>query len=213
MLKGRSIFLSCVRDAWPLLISRKVVYITLGLCSVIVAMLLAIGGSQRAALSIIFAWNLAGLVGQCFVIPSVVRTQNVSFRMTFGKLLFGFLIYCGAGIPAVIGLYAFIIPGIWVGTKLSLSYMLYMLDLKHPFRSSWQLTNGRFWQTALVLFCGLLLHTLICFCSAFSGIFLTGLSPWTSLLCAPLVLAAYLWSFCFFGLLMLRWTTYLREAI
>jgi hypothetical protein len=208
---------SSLRDSWPVLNAQKIPYIVLALCVIGVASWLTFFASDPthktspAGLAVVFAWNLAGIVGQPFAIAAALRTWNPTFKMTPTKLVLGFLIFLGSSLAASVALYALVWPGIWLGTKLSLSYTAYQMGIERPYKSSWNLTTGTFWQTLGILAVVIVVGFVVIFVVVMSATVASAGIPALSLVCAPLVMLTYLWLFGFVQLVFVRWTNELRE--
>lgn len=73
-----------------------------------------------------------------------------SLRYGLGRLLPLIVAYILFTIIFVIGFVALIIPGIWLATKLSMTFPAVVFERKGPFGAigrSWSLTGGNFWRT------------------------------------------------------------------
>src|SRR5579864_2096688 len=99
---------SALSDAWPLFMSRKVVYLVMAIVPILAGVYLVtlppavtINGGQQVfdprlstAIQSVFSW---GGLAYWFVLPAVVRTLEPSFRMTAGRFfgLIGFALVVG----------------------------------------------------------------------------------------------------------------------
>jgi len=209
---------SSLRDSWPVLAAQKIAYIVLAICVIGVASWLTFFDSDPthktspSVLAIVFATNLAGIVGQPFAIAAALRTWDSTFKMTPRKLVFGFLIFLASSVAAIVALYALVWPGIWLGTKLSLSYTAYQMSIERPYHSSWKLTTGAFWQTLAILAVAITVGGVIVAVVAMSATTASAAFPALSVVYAPLVMLAYLWLFGFVQLVLVRWTNELRKS-
>ncbi len=73
-----------------------------------------------------------------------------SLRYGLGRLLPLLVAYILFMIIFVLGFVALIIPGIWLATKLSMTFPAVVFERKGPFAAigrSWSLTGGNFWRT------------------------------------------------------------------
>jgi hypothetical protein len=73
-----------------------------------------------------------------------------SLRYGLGRLLPLIVAYFLIAVIVLLGLLALIIPGVWLGTKLSMTFPAVVFERKGPFRAigrSWGLTRGNFWRT------------------------------------------------------------------
>ena len=115
---------SAFSDAWPLFMSRKIVYVVLMLIAAVCwifalnlppAVTINYGPTMdpRVSVAIDVASGLGGLAAW-FVLPAVVRTIDPSFRMTIGRF-FGVL-----GLAIVIG----VVVGVAMGVLYGLGFWL-----------------------------------------------------------------------------------------
>lgn len=92
--------------------------------------------------------DLTVIVATFFIFPAAARTVRPEFRMTFGRVLGVLGVGIAIDVVATVGLLLLIWPGIWILVKWSQATWAYLLsDGENPFKESWQLTNGWFWQT------------------------------------------------------------------
>jgi hypothetical protein len=191
------------------LLSQKAAYAILSAATVLIAIAL-LATSKVGAPAIMISWNLAGIVGQPFAIAAAIRFSKPDFRMTAARLIVGLAISLAFGLIVGAGLYALIIPGVWLGTKLSLWFTLYELGVSNPMRTSWHLTGGAFWKT-LLLFAALIVFGYITILIvAMGGTLVASGVPALAIVCAPLVFLYYVW---FFGLSQLVWARWSSELL
>ncbi len=233
----KAIYASSIGDAWPLLLSRQKIYLTLAAIGVMLTLSGLLGSSALWPQAFDAFWNILDVIGICFIIPSIVRTANPAFVMTPGRLIVGFFVFLGIVLAAAICSLALILPwtwiamqihlnivttsllstlaliwpGAWIFVKLSLSYMLYQLGSKDPFQASWSLTNGYFWRVTLLLFITFLTIWAISFVLLVPQNLLINAFPWAILPCGIIIFGINLWLNCFSGLITLRLTLRLLE--
>lgn len=105
--------------------------------------------------------DLCVAVAIFFVIPAAVRTLRPQFNMTILRVLGVIGIGLAVTVAVEIGLLLLIVPGIWVGVKLSQATWTYLIaDGKNPFGESWEITTGHFWES-LAFFVLLAIVTLV----------------------------------------------------
>ncbi|HEY1882074.1 MAG TPA: hypothetical protein VGG51_03410 [Candidatus Cybelea sp.] len=185
---------SAFRAAWPLMERRMFVYWILAALTalgVVFGMWLGefAGPSDQQAVHLeIAAQPVAAFaaIAMFFILPEVIRLVRPAFKMTFILVLAIIGIGLVVGIATEIGFVLLIWPGIWVAVKLSFATYAYLLDPgTNPFRESWALTTGHFWQTlgfmvVLSIFVGLIELVLLGLPLALAWVFPSGavvLSP------------------------------------
>lgn len=185
---------SAFRGAWPLMERRMFVYwILAALTALGVAFGMWLGefagpSDQQAVHLEIAAQPVAAFaaIAMFFILPEVIRVVQPAFKMTFILVLAIIGIGLVVGVATEIGLVLLIWPGIWIAVKLSFATYAYLLDQgKNPFRESWAITTGYFWQTlgfmaALSIFVGLIELVLLGLPLALAWVFPSGavvLSP------------------------------------
>jgi len=90
------------------------------------------------------SWYFALAIAMRLVHPDFRMRARMAVRLTFTGCAWTFMIF--------LGLLAFVVPGIWVGVKLSLApYVVALEDclVSEGLGRSWKVTDDRFWQTAL----------------------------------------------------------------
>lgn len=143
-----------------------------------------------------------------YSIAAAVRTVNPSYRMTVGQF-FGFFGYqILTGLLTFIATIFFIIPGLWIGIKVSLAPYIYAITNGEPdaIGKSWNLTTGYYWHTlgftvllALGVFAAILVGELIAFLPA-------GRFPAAMIIGLPVAVAVIAWTMHAQSLGYVRWT-------
>ena len=78
-----------------------------------------------------------------FALADAIRTIKPSFRFTVMRLIMFFVYSLVVAIAITIGLCVFLLPGIYLGAKLSQTTFAYLIDEAHnPFAASWHITRG-----------------------------------------------------------------------
>ncbi|HEY2553922.1 MAG TPA: hypothetical protein VGI15_01625, partial [Candidatus Cybelea sp.] len=147
---------SAFRGAWPLMERRMFVYWILAALTalgVVFGMWLGefSGPSDQQAVHLEIAVQPVAAfaaIAIFFILPEVIRSVRPAFKMTFILVLAFIGIGFVVGIATEIGLVLLIWPGIWISVKLAFAMYAYLLDPgENPFRESWSLTTGHFWET------------------------------------------------------------------
>jgi hypothetical protein len=208
-----------LRDAWPLMRSRKV-YLTLAvLCAVLVGVMIAITSAadatqqqQLRVATLDVPLSICIGIAAFFVMPAVARTARPEFKLTFGRVLALLAITLIVGIASEIGLALLLLPGIWLGVKLSQTTWTYLLsDGKNPFGESWQLTTGHFWETFCFFFLLGILMAIVEIITLLIPIVISALFPISGIVLGPFVFLAYVYVYHIFCLANMRWMLELRQ--
>ena len=101
-------------------------------------------------LAMIVVFSLILTVMQYFVIADAIRTVVPAFRFTIGLFFLGILVSAALGTIVEFGLYLLIVPGIYVGVRLSQWYLYTLFREQSPLSQSWRDTEGVFWATVLL---------------------------------------------------------------
>lgn len=211
LLDIRSIWSSSLADAWPLFFQQQYLYLALAFLSALSGAYASSFPGMQTASTDNYGIELWVLIGQCFVIPSALRTENPAFKMTAEKLIVGFFIALGAALVALLGFLALIVPGIWLGTRLSLSYMLYLRGVQQPYQASWKLTEWYFWQLFFAFFISIPVIFIVAFIVTFPVTLLSIWFPIFHSLMAALAFGTRIWASAFVTLMTLRLTLRLLE--
>ena len=165
--------------------------------------------------SVSVATDIFILVIAYYALAASVRTIEPSFRFGFANWLgmVGWSIV--AALLTSLAMFAFIIPAIWVGPKLSLTPYIYLLSNdnngENPLGRSWRITTGHYWDTfGLVILLGLILGTVI-FGITFLAVGLSEIPVLGVILAVPIMCVVYAWLYQFFYLALTRWTYLLME--
>jgi hypothetical protein len=116
------------------------------------------GGTVLAGTLIAFALQFAAAalaVAACFKAISAAYLGEragvgESLRYALGRVLPLLVAYVLIAIVVLLGLFALIIPGVWLATKLSMTFPAVVFERRGPFSAigrSWSLTGGNFWRT------------------------------------------------------------------
>jgi len=157
--------------------------------------------------------NVLGAVAALFVvIPSVARSGDPAFRMSAGKF-FGML---GVAIVALvateIGMFFFVVPGVYVGVKLSQSVWTFLLGSgQNPWAESWSITSGAFRPTLLFLF-ALACGAAVPLSGFFVAVVVAFEIPFIAVVAMPIAFLAYVYAFYAVMLGQMRWMSALRSG-
>ncbi|MBC5810691.1 MAG: hypothetical protein GIW95_07560 [Candidatus Eremiobacteraeota bacterium] len=222
---------SAFKDALPLLRSRQRVYVVMAILCAIGGLLLPFLPSVPATTTSVsgvttgttmsgasFGFSIPEMFGALaafWIFPAVVRTANPSFRMSVGVFFtllgLGIVVALASGIAGM----AFLIPGIWVGVKLSQTIWAYAttdgpVPFDRPLKDSWNVTTGQFWETFLFLILVSIVVT-IALCIAF-GIpaAIAAMVPWLGVVLLPVAFLGFVWGAHVQSLAQLRWFLQLR---
>jgi len=209
-----------VEDAWPLMRSRMTVYwILAAVCALVVLATLwylntldastQMGARIEAAIQPV---DLCGAIASFFIIPAAARTVRPEFKLTFLLILGLVGIGLVVGIATEIGLFLLLVPGVWVGVKLSQSTWTYLLsDGKNPFGESWEMTTGHFWETFGFFF--LLTIAVVVAMIVVLGIpiFIELFAPLAGVVLGPIAFLGYVFTYHVTILGQMRWMLELRR--
>jgi hypothetical protein len=125
-----------------IMVSRWKLLLVITIASVAVGTLDPALGAQIFNFFIIY-WNFAAFA-------NAVRLFDPSYKMTAGKVVTLIGINVGVGLATLLGLLFFIVPGVWLGNKYSLSAIVAVAEdkgMRLATDRSWALTTGAFWPT------------------------------------------------------------------
>lgn len=210
---------SSFRDAAALVKSNRVpaaVLIGVGTIGAVVVALTPSGfpsGMKHASpaagtvvMACIFAMELILVVLAYYAIAASIRTVHAGYRMT-GAQFFGILGYSLlAGLLTGVAEIAFVVPALWIAPKLMLMPYVYALGGREPFKITWNMTTGYYWQTI-----GMFLLTALCtvgliVVAALLSIAGARVFPVSVVVLTPLVLAVVIWALHVHALVSIRWT-------
>jgi hypothetical protein len=223
-----SVFSESAHDAWTLLLRRKVMVLVLlagvALLAIPVAFFMpplkagagasAVNNAAGSLEGILTgAYYLAIVLVSVYALADSIRTVRPEFHMTFGGLLAIIGLSLLVGLVVDVGLLLFIIPGFWIGVKLSQTIYAYFLRPgRGALAESWNITTGHFWPTlgfyiVLGFFVGFAM--LLPF---YVALFFSLLYPLSAIVMIPFVFA--IWSFMqyFNSLVHVRWTEALLRS-
>jgi len=150
---------------------------------------------------------VAFVIGAFFALASAVRTVRPQFHMTVGRLLGTIGWSLVAGVATMAGLILLIVPGLYIGVKLSLAPYFYLLDPgTNPVATAWARTGGAFWYTALMLFAVGAIVEAVSYAVALAIGALAVVSPMTAIVSVPLAFGL------FFALLQFQYNALVRWA-
>lgn len=164
---------------------------------------------------------LTGLLGApafYFTLAAAMRLRKPGYAMravsVISLLVANVLIF----IMTLAGALVFIVPGVWIGTRISLAPYVLALDgsaagyATEALRTSWRLTEGRFWQTATLFLWQILFLALplaLLYAAAIEAFRSVHQSAYYF---APLLLLAGVFCVQVSNLAMLEWTAQLRAG-
>lgn len=210
---------SALRDAGPLMRSRKV-YLTLAvLCALLVGAALALANALDPPSQLQLRENaFSSAIGICmgiaafFVMPAVARTVRPEFRLTVSGAFVLLLIAFVTGIGTEIGLVLLVLPGLWFGIKTSQATWTYLLsDGENPIAESWRLTTGRFWETFCLFFLLWVVMVLIDLVVVAVPVVVSVLVPLAGIVLAPLAFLGMVYVYHILCLTNMRWMLELRK--
>ncbi len=194
---------------------RKALYICLALAAF--AGLLGIFfpiGSQNQALAAVSSFYyviILSVVLSYFGLAAAVRTIRPHFGMTVGRF-FGALLYgLAAGIAIEIAAVFLIIPGIWIGAKLSLTIPMYLLYPDEVFGKTWSATAYRFWPTLGVVILTAIITAVLAGIATVAAVGIITVLPSAAIVLAPLALLVFAFVQQFHWLALVRWSQNLVE--
>ena len=211
-----------IRDAFiaagPLIISDNfVAYLILAIFSVIDGALMRnykyTGTDLLSNAYPLSAWLCA--IAFYFTLAAAIRRTNPTYKMTLVSALGVTSTFLLAFIGTVLGLLCLIVPGIWLGTKLSLAPFAYALR-PMPYSSadalteSWTLTTGYFWPTAGLALLQILFAFLPAFLLSLGALALFSRSHFSAYFTAPALLFVNVFFTQFSNCALLQWTSVLR---
>ena len=208
------------RDAITLIRSRIMVYgVFAGLCVLGGFWLPLIHGvGEQPALSLrlsaaIDMVSLLGGIASFFIFADAARTVRPEFKMTFLKVLGIIGIALAIIICVEIGLFLFVVPGVFLVVKWSQAIWVYLLDDgKNPFGESWQITTGQFWPTLGFLTLIWLANLIPFLFGFFLPAFIAGEVPIIGFLFLPIAFCGYTYAIAVTALAQLRWMLQLRAG-
>jgi len=213
---------SALSEAFPLLMSRKIVYLVMAVVPLLAGFYLISlppavtinGGPQvydprlSTAIQSVFSW---GGIAYWFVLPAVIRTVDPNFRMTAGRFFTILGLAIVVGIVCGIGM-ILVIPGIWIGIKWSQYVWCYAFgEQPNALSASWRITTGQFWET----FGFSLLVSLVAFIPVLAAMLLAWISaasPYVSFVLLPIAFLIYVFALNFELLALMHWFFRLREV-
>jgi len=173
-------------------------------------------GTEFASASVLPA--IAGLYITQWFIPffamaDSIRTVDPAFRMTFVRIL-GLIGYgLVVGLMVGFGSLFFIIPGIYLAIKFSQTPYAYLLRAgQNPMTNSWEMTDGRFWQTLLFyVFLSIVASFALLLPFYFTLLFTFAFPP-AALILTPFLVAIWCYVMYFNQLVHVRWTEALLRS-
>jgi hypothetical protein len=157
--------------------------------------------------------NVLGAISSFFVLGSVLRTFQPSWRWTVRT--FFTLLGIGIALAFMIGVASIflVIPGIFLAVKLSQTAWCYLLGFSdNPFGESWELTKGMFWQTLLFV----LLVAIVVFVLMLAFGLAAELAfwlPFAGIVLLPIGYLVYVFALHVSYLANMRWALALRERM
>ena len=161
--------------------------------------------------------GILGLPAFFFTLAAAMRMRDPAFAMRPMHALRIFLANLWVFVITLCGMFAFIIPGVWLGTRVSLAPYAVALEGDAPMWStqavaeSWGLTEGYFWPTVMVfLWLVLLLGIPFALLEA-AGIAAYMSAHRSAYYFAPLLMFAGIFCSQVTNIAMLDWTSQLNE--
>ncbi len=194
---------------------RKALYICLALA--LLAGFLGLffpTGSRNQALAAASAFYyviVLSAVLSYFGLAAAVRTIRPDFRMTVGRF-FGALLYgLAVGIAIQVAAIFLIIPGIWIGAKLSLTIPMYLLYPDEVFGKTWNSTLHRFWPTLGLVILTAIITTVLAGIATVAAVGIIMVLPPAAIALGPLALLVFAFVQQFHWLALVRWSQNLVE--
>jgi hypothetical protein len=195
---------------------RSALYICLALAALagLLGMFFPMGSQDRAlvaAVSSFYYVIVLAVVLSYFGLAAAVRTIRPDFRMTAGRF-FGVLIYgLAVGIAVEIAAFFLLIPGIWIGAKLSLTIPMYLLYPDEVFGKSWSATTYRFWPTLGLVIVTAIITAVLAGIASVAAVGIIMVLPLAAIVLAPLALLVFAFVQQFHWLALVRWSQNLVE--
>lgn len=162
--------------------------------------------------------GLLGLPAFYFTLAAAMRLRNPQFAMRFTHAFGIFYTNLMVFLITLIGAFAFVVPGIWAGTRVSLApYLVSLQDGStlggiDALRESWRITEGCFWQT-VSLFLWLILLLALPLAAVYAAAIAAFLTAHISAyFFAPFLMFASVFCVQVSNLALLEWTVRLREC-
>ena len=161
------------------------------------------------------AW--LSVLGFYFTLAAAVRHRDPSYRMTLMSAFGVTTAFLSSILATFLGAFCLIVPGIWIGTKLSLSpYVVALQSAESPrapleaLTESWKLTTGRFWPTAALAGLQILLIFLPSFLISLGALAIFERSHFSAYISAPILLFVNIYLVQVSNVALLEWTSVLR---
>lgn len=149
-----------------------------------------------------------------FTLASAMRVGNPAYRMTLVSAFGVTISYVLFLIAVLAGLLCFVIPGIWIGTRLAFAPFCYALDTgDSPYSgldaiaSSWRLTGAHFWATFWLLALQAIVLALPLAAIELLALALFQRSHFSAYVTAPLILILTVYVLQVITLSMLEWAS------
>ncbi len=201
------------RDALPLMRSRINVYYVLIAIGAVLALTAALASHGTHSGSD-YGASVVTLVASFYAAAAAIRTLRPDFRWTLERVFVVILLGIALAVAIGIGLVLFVIPGIWIGVRLSMTYYAYLMPEgdANPFAVSWHLTAHLFWHTLGLLFLVSFINFAVGVAVAIVLGMLGLISPWIEGLVAIPGLYVDFLLMNFAVLAHVRWFAHLRHA-
>lgn len=152
-----------------------------------------------------------------FTLGAAMRERDPSYKMTPGSAFGITTAFLLSLLATVLGMLCLIVPGVWIGTKLSLAPYLYAVRPAQTAYAatdavveSWNLTTGVFWPTCVLSLWLVLLAVLPWILLTIGALALFERSHVSAYFSAPLLLLVNIYLIQVSGLAMLDWASRLR---
>ncbi|GAC1505405.1 MAG: hypothetical protein NVS1B14_10960 [Vulcanimicrobiaceae bacterium] len=152
-----------------------------------------------------------------FTLAAALRARDPSYKRTVSKAFGVTTTFFISLLATVVGMLFLIVPGIWVGTKLSLAPFAYSLAKHGPagtatdaVSESWNLTTGYFWPTVGLALLQILLAFLPPFLLLLAALAAFERSHFSAYVSAPLLIFVNVYFTQVNALALLEWTSELR---
>ncbi|MDQ6930795.1 MAG: hypothetical protein M3126_09050 [Candidatus Eremiobacteraeota bacterium] len=150
-----------------------------------------------------------------FTLAAAMRRTNPAYKMTLVTALGVTSTVLLALIGTAVGLLCLIVPGIWIGTKLSLAPYTYALravpsSSADALTESWALTTGYFWPTASLALLQILFAFVPVFLLSIGALALFSRWHFSAYFTAPALLFVNVFFSQVSNLALLEWTSILR---
>lgn len=211
-----AVLAGAIREGWPLLtLNWKPSAIIISVATIYNVFTFSgprPAANPAAALALSFAVGGLFSVISYFAIAAAIRTLRADFRMTSAVWfrMFGFNLL--AALLSNLASLAFVIPGLWVGVKLSLTPYAYCLDPQSDqIARTWRMTTGHYWETfSIVMICAVIIMIPLGIALAIAAVWSP--TPLLGIVLFAICLTAFVWGLHVQALAMTRWTASLIHA-